>query len=458
MKRVKKFAAVLLTMIMALLMGMSALAAGNGKITVDNPLEGQTYTAYKIFDVKYDNDLKAYAYTIDGGSEWYSVVTNYAGVTLTKIQDTNVYVVEKNNTFSAAAFANHLKANAAGKTGTQLNKTGNVAEATNLDLGYYFVNSTSGALCNLTTTDPTTTIHDKNDMPFEKTDDKTDVQIGEVVNYTLTGKVPDTTGFTDYTYEITDTMSAGLTFKKDVVVKVAGTVLAADKYELTQNPDGFVLKIHVIDMQEQVGKEIKVTYTAVVNDQAVSVVSNNHAVLKYSNDPTTSTTMKIEREENVFSTKLIIDKYKKDETATKLEGAKFVLKNEAGKYYKYTAAAGTESAKVEWVDNQNDATVVTTDTNGAATINGLKNGKYSLKEIEAPIGYNMLTSEVEVTIDGNNKDAGTLTVTKPVENSTGTILPETGGMGTTLFYALGGVLAVGAGILLIVKRRMNAAE
>ena len=94
------------------------------------------------------------------------------------------------------------------------------ATATGLDLGYYFVTSTNGALCNLTTTDPAVTIHDKNDMPFKKEVDKTNVDVGQAVTFKITGKVPDYTGFTKYTYLITDTMTNGLTFKDDVKVMV----------------------------------------------------------------------------------------------------------------------------------------------------------------------------------------------------------------------------------------------
>ena len=464
MKTVARIASLLLALVMVFGLSVTAFAAETGTITVDNPIAGQTYTAYKIFDVTYDEAKSTYAYSIAGNSEWYDVVKDYTGITLTKAASENTYAVTKKDTFSAAAFANVLKAAVTGKTGgITLNVADGKATATGLDLGYYFVTSTTGALCNLTTTNPDATIHDKNDVPFDKVDDKTSVEVGETVNYTITGKVPDTTGFTTYEYTIADTMSAGLTFQKNVAVTVDGVTLDAGKYVLNQTDNGFTLTIKVMELQEKVGKEIKVTYTAVTNDKAVTVISKNSATLTYSNNPTDSesktTTPKYE--ETVYSAKLVIDKYQKDNKSKKLANAKFVLKNDEGKYYKYTAATESAAAQVEWVKNQADATEVTTDTNGAAAFNGLKDGTYKLVETAAPAGYNLLANEVEVTINGADAtevDLSSLTATAKVENSTGTTIPETGGIGTTIFYVAGGLLVLGAVILLITKKRMSSAK
>ena len=464
MKTVARIASLLLALVMVFGLSVTAFAAGPGTITVDNPLEGQTYTAYKIFDVTYDESKSTYAYSIAGDSEWYDVVKDYTGITLTKAASENTYAVTKNDSFSAAAFANVLKAAVEGKTGTVLKLADGKATATDLDLGYYFVTSTSGALCNLTTTNPDATIHDKNDVPFDKVDDKASVEVGETVSYTITGKVPDYTGFTTYTYLITDTMSEGLTFQKDAKVTVGGTDVTSActiTYDVDSNANKFTVSIPV--MNYTIGAEIKVTYTAVTNDNAVTVISKNSATLTYSNNPTDSEskTATPKDEETVYSAKLVIDKYQKDDESKKLANAKFVLKNAEGKYYKYTAATESAAAKVEWVENQTDATEVTTDNNGAAAFNGLKDGTYYLVETAAPAGYNLLANEVEVTINGakaTEVDLSSLTATAKVENSTGTTIPETGGIGTTIFYVAGGLLVLGAVILLITKKRMSSAK
>ena len=248
-----------------------------------------------------------------------------------------------------------------------------------------------------------------------------------------------------------------------MAVTVDGVTLDAGKYVLNQTDNGFTLTIKVMELQEKVGKEIKVTYTAVTNDNAVTVISKNSATLTYSNNPTDSEskTTTPKDEETVYSAKLVIDKCQKDNESKKLANAKFVLKNDEGKYYKYTAATESAAAKVEWVKNQADATEVTTNTNGAAAFNGLKDGTYYLVETAAPAGYNLLANEVKVTINGADAtevDLSSLTATAKVENSTGTTIPETGGIGTTIFYVAGGLLVLGAVILLITKKRMSSAK
>ena len=469
MKTAKKFASLLLVMVMVFAMTTTAFAAEDkGTITVDNPVADQTYTAYKIFDVTYSGSN--YSYTIKTTSEWYSTVQTYAGtegngLTLTGVAgDKTTFVVSTTDAFSAPAFANALKAAMSGKTGTTLTADGTTVKATNLDLGYYFVTSTNGALCNLTTTDPTVTIHDKNDIPFNKVDDKESVDVGEIVTYTITGKVPDYTGFTTYTYLITDTMSEGLTFQKNVNVTVGGTDVTSActiTYDKDNNANKFTVYIPV--KSYTIGAEIKVTYTAVVNENAVAKIENNAATLTYSNDPidTSKTTTTPEDRETVYSAKVVINKYVKDSNNEKLAGAKFVLYKEVKTddsdtttkyYYKWNDTA----KKVEWTTSKADATVKTTDANGAAAFDGLKDGTYYLEEVKAPAGYNLLKDPAEVVVNGASANPSSLTVTGNIENSSGAELPETGGMGTTIFYVLGSVLILAAVVLLVTRKRMSS--
>ena len=472
MKTAKKFASLLLVMVMVFAMATTAFAAEDkGTIIVDNPVADQTYTAYKIFDVTYSGSN--YSYAIKTTSEWYSTVKAYAetggnGLTLTGVAgDTTTFVVSTTDAFSAPAFANALKAAMSGKTGTTLTADGTTVKATNLDLGYYFVTSTNGALCNLTTTDPTVTIHDKNDIPFNKGDDKESVDVGEIVTYTITGKVPDYTGFTTYTYLITDTMSKGLTFQRNVKVTVGGTDVTSActiTYDKDNNANKFTVSIPV--KSYTIGAEIKVTYTAVVNENAVAKIENNAATLTYSNDPidTSKTTTTPEDRETVYSAKVVINKYVKGSNNEKLAGAKFVLYKEVKTddsdtttkyYYKWNDT----DKKVEWTPSKADATVKTTDANGAAAFDGLKDGTYYLEEVKAPAGYNLLKDPAEVVVNGASANAAnpsSLTVTGNIENSSGAELPETGGMGTTIFYVLGSVLILAAVVLLVTRKRMSS--
>lgn len=472
MKTVKKLASLLLVMVMVFAMATTAFAAEEkGTITVDNPVADQTYTAYKIFDVTYSGTN--YSYTIKTTSEWYNTVKAYAettgnGLTLTGVAgDNTTFVVSTSTGFSAAAFANALKAAVSGKTGTALTADGTTVKAADLDLGYYFVTSSTGALCNLTTTDPTVTIHDKNDIPFDKVDNKESVDVGEIVTYTITGKVPDYTGFTTYTYLITDTMSEGLTFQKNVKVTVGDTDVTSActiTYDKDGNANKFTVSIPV--QSYTIGAEIKVTYTAVVNEKAVAKIENNAATLTYSNDPTdtSKTTTTPEDKETVYSAKVVINKYVKGSNTEKLAGAEFLLYKEVKTdgsdtttkyYYKWNET----DKKVEWTTDKAQATVKTTDDKGAASFDGLKDGTYYLEEVEAPAGYNLLKDPVQITVNGANAttaDLSSLTVTGNVENSSGAELPETGGMGTTIFYVLGSVLILAAVVLLVTRKRMSS--
>lgn len=466
MKSVKRISSLLLALLMILTMSVTTFAAGTtgitGSITIDNPMTEQTYTAYKIFDVVYSGDN--YSYTIDRSNPWFDTVQNYAdtsgkGLTLTQVNETNTYIVETTDKFSASDFSSELKKAVTGKTGgTSLTAEGGKASATGLPLGYYFVTSTSGALCNLTTTDPDVTIHDKNDVPFEKTEDKKNADVGDTVTYTITGKVPDYTGFTTYTYLITDTMSDGLTFNKDVKVTVDG-VDKTDECTVTPNVDGNANKFTVsIPVKSyKVGDKIEITYTATLNKNAIAQISTNKATLTYSNNPTTDETKETTpQEQKVYSSKIVIDKYEKDHMDKKLPGAEFVLYKEDGSnklYYKWNDT----DKKVEWVEKA-EATPVITDNSGAASFEGLANGTYYLEETKAPAGYNPLEKpqKIEVKGDANNKTS--LTRTAEVENSTGALLPSTGGMGTTFFYVIGGIFVLASVVLLITRKRMEKVE
>lgn len=477
MKHARKLGSLLLALVMVFALAVTAFAeetgttTATGTITVANPVEGQTYTAYKIFDVVYDTNAENghYSYTIDSSTnEWYDTVSAYAsdaahGLKLTRVNGGDTYVVTTNNGFSAPDFAATLKKAVSGKSGKKLTANGNSVAVNNLPLGYYFVASTNGALCNLTTTNPTVTIHDKNDMPFEKKADRTNGDVGKTVAYTITGKVPDSTGFDTYTYEIADTMSDGLTFDRSSLKVKVGTADVTDDgnkcmitYDGTTAPNTF--KVSILVKNCTVGDAIEVTYSATINEKAVAKISENKATLTYSNNPTDSTKTYTTppQVQKVYSSKIVIDKYEKDSTTTKLEGAKFVLYKEektgetvSKVYYQWDTAK-----KVKWVKDMNDATVVTTNDQGEAYFNGLANGTYYLVETKAPAGYNLLENPVQVVVNGGTTVAD-LSVTANVANSTGTTLPSTGGMGTTIFYVLGSVLVVGAVVLLVTKKRMN---
>lgn len=346
--------------------------------------------------------------------------------------------------------------------------------------------------------------------------DSAGVTVGSVLTYTITGTVPDTEGFDEYVYIAEDTMDAGLTMNQDVKVTIdstevtgltpdtTGTIPAEKdlvpktvyyKTATATSGGGFVLRLDMKDYNGNTGKSVKISYTATVNENAVEVISKNEAKLKYGNDPDhlTDGTPSVVR---VFSSNIEVLKYAKqpDEADVNkvLEGAEFVLENSTGtgdaaapggKYYKATvtgAAPDEKVTKVEWVSNIADATKVATGADGLALFKGLENGIYYLVETKAPSGYNLLGAndatddgkitaegkvrvEVATTIvdDGNGNwtaNPADYTVHEKVGNSDGSLLPSTGGIGTTIFYIVGGVLLVAAAAWFALSRRRKGTQ
>ena len=468
MKTMRKLFRVLLALAMTLALAVPAFAAETtGSITITNPQGDHTYTAYKIFDVTYSGDN--YSYTISDTDTAFNTVKAYAdvaanGLNLTAVADTGKYNVSIGVGFSAASFAQHLKTNVGSLgTGTDFTTDGNTMKASGLALGYYFVSGTSGTVCELATAKDIQ-IRDKNEVPEIKKDvddnDRT-VEIGQKLTYTITGKVPSTKGYDEFTYQVTDTMTEGLTFNNDVTVTIGG-VDVTSAATITNNGNGFVASVNMMHYQDQIDAPVVITYTATVNEKAIQRdKETNTATLKYSDNPADKNSFKESSVEvEVFSFNIVINKYATGNESTKLEGAKFVLKNNDGKYYK----CDTATKAVSWVDDKSAATEVTTDANGAARFDGLQAGTYSLEETVAPAGYNQLTKDITIVLDKNGSatiDGAASTpgadhsLTTGVANSTGTVLPETGGTGIMIFVALGALAVICSGVFLVTNKRMS---
>lgn len=369
----------------------------------------------------------------------------------------------------------------------------------------------------LTTTDPAANIELKASAPpLDKSivdaDDTvnnngTAVNVGDTVKFQLTSKVPDTTGYESYTFLITDTLSSGLTLKEEATGTFAVTIggqtvslmeaesdvnMSGNVYYIAKNDETTTIKISLAMLNSSNGEAlykegdpITVTYSATLNEKALTTnEEDNTAKLTYSNNPyegTSATTT--DTKVYVYDFSIDVHKYAAGDTPKNyLPGATFVLykvENGINLYYKYTPASETSTAAVTWVGDINEATSKITTSEGNIKFEGLDSGTYYLLETEASTGYNLLTAPVKVdiavtydvdgqiksvtyTIDGESNpvklDGTNITYSKEVEvaNTAGSLLPSTGGMGTTVLYIVGAILVIGAGVLLIVKRRMNA--
>lgn len=414
----------------------------------------------------------------------------------------------------------NLKTGVAGKSSGAVGED-KKATITDLTAGYYFVKDTGtihdGEIATkfLVKVVGNANVTVKAQAPeFEKeivkgnTDKGTSVNVGDKVTFRLTAKVPDMASFDKYTFTMHDTLSDGLTFNEDSVkVTVGDETVTAGNYTLTYptgegSEDTFTITFTETQLKNLVkhtggtdektdfGAIIVVEYTATLNEKALNKdVETNKAYLEYTNDPSgngTGTKKTPEAPVYVYDFDLTVDKFdgtnqtgQNPDTTKKLKGAKFVL-------YRKVTTDGTEKVeyyywdkddkKVEWVDGEDKASEVTTDDKGAATFNGLAAGTYYLKETKAPDGYNTQKEDAKVEIKAVYNTDGTLKAdaegcklqqdptskhyyqVESIANKAGAVLPSTGGIGTTIFYVLGSILALGAAVLLIAKKRMNGQD
>ncbi len=494
----KKLFAVLVALTLVLSMGTIALAADNGTITINNTVIGSKYDIYRIFDlVSYDAGSGNASYKLS--TEWKDFVADdYFEI------NENGYVEWKKSleddhadvkAFVELAFAyaeNEANGIEADDTATA---DGDTVTFSNLPLGYYLIDTSLGTLCAITTAKPAATVTEKNQMPdidkYVQEDSKSnnnqndegwlkvnDAEIGQTVYYKSTIKVG--AGATNYIMH--DTMTEGLTFNTDSVeVKLAdGTEVATSNYRVVTNPtDNCTFEVEFEDsFIAGLAKDATFTvyYTATLNEKAkVEITGNDNTVYltcgensEWKSDEHTTTT---------YTWKIDIFKYTEiDGANVALPGAEFQLlrakgdidtaiglvsvttvNGEATTVPTYRLATEKDSADVITY-------TITTGNDGKFNIVGLDEGTYYLHESKAPAGYNELADDITVTITSTNYDSDKREITHTVdnlveglikvENKTGTLLPETGGIGTTIFYIVGITLMLGAAIILISKKRM----
>lgn len=545
-KWISRVMAFALAMMMVLGMTMSALAASTSNLNISGTKAKGKVEAFKLFNRTEStvNKKKVVAYTLNDKYAGYFTQTGQVGAGKTG-DALSAAAYEYVSGLSGAEKATDLSNFAADMWKWLASQSGMKADATvsaiagtttlSLEAGYYLVFPAGASVLNgaakspamLLDVDGTSDVNAdlKSEYPTVKktvktTADGTDgaagtVKPGDTITYTITSKVPDVSGYNKgYVFKINDTLSAGLTFEKLTSVKIGDNDLDAANYKLT-NPveeDAQKLTLELKNMATgtdgsmtpnievyPVGETITVTYTATVNEKAVTGINpnTNKASVTYSNDPSTNGTGTSEEvHADVYTFAFDIYKYTltNDQQAdaegnrTALAGAQFKL------YAANGDAKGDEISLVDETkgvyrqakdDKEDKVEYITTGDTGIVTIKGLKDGTYYLTETKAPDGFNKLVGDIKVEInhltyaaDDTTKlesfdvtytipgadHSTTVTVNAidgkaqiPVRNNAGTVLPSTGGNGGIVFTIVGvaiiGVMMVSS---LVSKKRKNA--
>lgn len=484
MKLIKKIAAIMFAFMMVVSMSCNVKAEDtegvygqkDGSIIITGALQGQTYTIYEMLKLESFSGTN-YSYKIADG--WENFFREGAEGAAYMKKDENGYmsfIAGKDGAPDRREFAQKALVYAKKTTGintksesTKENET--TVTFNGLNLGYYLVGSTTGALCGLDTTNKHVDIEEKNGVPSvdkKIVQNDTDVEsnfanIGETINF----KTTITAQKGAQSYVLHDTMEKGFTFNKDVKVKVSGQtnyLNSTTDYEVVENAEDKCT--FDIKFKEEFLKtindttKIEVTYSAILNGDA-EIHDNNdnttHLTYGENNNTTTRTTHTVTYQISVL-------KYTGDTNNT-LANAKFSLYDAEtnGNIYKLVQKTDTTNYRLA-MTGEDGITEITTNNTGKFSIQGLKPGTYWLEETAAPKGYNKLAKRIKVVIN----DDGTLIVDKKdrdennslinqvnVENKTGTVLPSTGGAGTTMIYLIGAVLVLGSGVVLATKRRVK---
>jgi len=499
MKTTKKVLALIVVMMMVL--GMTSAFAAT--ITVTGAYENETYDAYKILE--YTSSGDAYSYYLETSNENYAALkallegctpafafTVSADGTQAFVNNSDA-LKDKGAEIAAYLYENldTLKTIALAKSEGNKGTADKTVVMEDLPQGYWFVTSSLGSLCTLQSYSAEELVVEKNEVitPPEKEASDTEYQVGDTISYTITYK--DVKG-TNNDLTIVDTMTAGLTYKADTLkVTINGTetpatsttgegaeAVTTTNYTVTPTADtaGATLTIvfpaAVVDALQE-GETIVITYDALVNNNAsLDGTEMNTVVGRTSNQETTPVNVP------VTSSDLTVNK---TDGTDALKGAKFELyrttdqdgnaTHEIVKLRQLSEDEIKEALGKDEQGNQIEAAadtvyyvVDTSSTNttidmaqkndageylySSARIFGIdKDSTYGLLEIKAPEGYNQLAEEKPVSAGLNTID---------VVNQKGSVLPSTGGVGTTMIYVIGSLLVLVAGVVLISKRRVGS--
>ncbi len=482
----KKALSLILVAMMIMVIALPAFAADEtGSITINGVSTENTYEIYKLLDLEsYDKTSGAYSYKVN--SAWTGFFATSEALTYVAIDEAGyVTWIATEDADVVAAFAKlalaYAQANSISPVKSSKNSgefviTGTSGKFSDLSLGYYLIDSTMGALCGLTTTNPDASINAKNAAPtvskqvLEDSTTQWDVvntaDIGQTVEFRVTISVH--AGAENYILH--DVMASGLTFnnvtKVEHVIPGSGThTMETDLYTVNTTGIADGCTFEVVFSKEacdelETNDKIVVYYTAMLNRNAVIAGdgNTNTAWLTFGANSAHKS-----NESTVVTKTFGIDIIKTDSQNTLIDGAQFRIYD--------TETGGTEIGVVLMDDGvtyrrarADEVGVAIIVKDGKVRVVGFDNGVYYLEETISPAGYNKLTARQRFIISDGNLDAifndGTYSTGSGVHvvNKTGSMLPETGGLGTTLFIAVGTIMVLGAAVVLFAKKRMSQIE
>lgn len=478
MKLIKKIAAIMFAFMMIVSMSCNVKAEegsyndGNGSITIKNAHPGQTYTIYRM--LKLDSfSGENYSYLPETGWDAFITNPNTGGKYLKKDKNGYVdFIADRNDLTVLRKFAQEALTFAKGNGSVTAEKpvtaTGNTVTFGSLALGYYLVDSTAGTLCGLDTTNKDMTINDKNELPtvekkiLENNVEKSENSafLGESLTFQTTIHMQPGA----QNYILHDKMDTNLQYIDNSILMPASNNQnpTISDYTIKTSKLGDDCTFHIEFKADYLAKvtdkfDVIVTYGAVVKDGApINTALVNDTWLTYGENNTGSN--KPQTKTYTFG----IPVFKYTGTNKPLAGAEFKLYTDSNCNEESTALKFTlNDSKYRYDSAKGNAVLTSLENTGHIDIEGLKEGTYYLKETKAPKGYNLLKAPVEIRIDSAGKiyvDGSTKENTGNVEvkNNSGTLLPHTGGAGTTMIYLVGALLVLGSGVVLASKRKSNS--
>lgn len=460
----------------------------NGKVTVTNVKPGETYKIFKILTLEsFDETKGAYSY-IRNGDAWDGFIGSSAASNYIETNNDG-YVTFKDdqkNEIGARNFGLLAMEYAKNKniSPTETAKASNETNATvvfeNLPLGYYLVETSTGTACSIDTTHPEVEIRDKHASPsvsklvanggtISNNKKRNSINRGDNVFFeTIINVKPYVTNYCLHDYmdknlTYNSALKDGIAYysnEKNESLKRKSLKKGTDFIATTKTNDGCNFHVTFTDAfydkyQKDIdsGKltQIYIKYLAVVsNDAPIDTPMVNTSYLTYGENSKTE-----ESKTETFTYSIPIFKYTGYNQA--LAGAKFILSKDSnpteGNALKFTQAGSNYNY------NKNGNVTLTSYSDGKINIKGIQADTYYLKEIEAPKGYNLIKTPIKIVVTSDTDGKGVVKVDNDVVdqvnvlNNYGSLLPSTGGMGTTLIYAIGCILVLSSGVVLFLKRR-----